>query len=87
MVEIFKDYEAWMIVIFDNILVLAHSVQDCWEKTKLVIERCHQRNVKLKMSKSFICVKKVLFFGYEISEGVYRLSDDRRAAIEAIPMP
>ena len=41
----------------------------------------------LKLSKSYICVRKVLFFGYEIADGAYRLSDERRRAIEEIPMP
>ena len=87
MVEIFKDFDEWIIVIFDNILVLAHTLEECWERTKLVIRRCYERNVKLKMSKTFIGVTKVLFFGYEISEGAYRLTDERRAAVSAIPMP
>lgn len=53
-----------MIVIFDNILVLAHTLP-AWERTKLVFRRCYMyvRNVKLKMTKTFIGVTKVLFFG------------------------
>ena len=84
---IFRDYETWMVVIFDNLLVLATDYQDCFKKLQLVINRCDERNVKLKMSKSFIGVTKALFFGYEIEGGAYRLSQERRLSIDSVPMP
>ena len=61
--------------------------QDCFEKLQLVVTRCNERNVRLKMSKPFIGVTMAIFFGYEIEAGSYRLSEERRLSVTAIPMP
>jgi hypothetical protein len=49
---VMKDEEGWLIVIFDNILVLADDYKDAFVKFPRVIERCYERNVVLKMAKS-----------------------------------
>ena len=85
--EVFADYKEWMIVIFDNLLVLATDFQDLYHKLVKVIDRCHDRHVILKMEKSWIGVKSATFFGYEVSGGGYRLSQKRREHIASIPMP
>ena len=77
--EVFSDFKEWMIVIFDNLLVLARDFQDLYEKLVRVIDRCHERHIILKMEKSWI--------GYEVSGGGYRLSKKRMESIAAIPMP
>lgn len=65
MVDIFRYLDKWINVIFDNILMLVHILVECWKRTMLVIRRCYELNVKLKMSKTFNSVTKILFFGYE----------------------
>ena len=50
--EIFHDYMEWVIVIFDNFLVLAHDYEDAYKKLELVLIRCADRGVILKFSKS-----------------------------------
>ena len=85
--DVFKDFKEWMIVIFDNLLVLARDFQDLYEKMVKVIDRCHERHVILKMEKSWIGVRTASFFGYEVSGGGYRLSQKRKDSIAAIPMP
>jgi len=81
MYEMFIDFYEWTIVIFDNILVLAKDYEDCFVKMKLVLRRCAERNVKLKLSKCTFGCRKVEFFGYVIENGTYRLSDERAQAI------
>jgi hypothetical protein len=73
MKDIFKDFdkEGWLIVIFDNILVLADTYDDAYSKFQRVIDRCHERNVVLKMAKSWMGFEEAKFFGYEISKGKY----------------
>jgi hypothetical protein len=39
-----------MIVIFDNLLILGNTYEEIYDKTTKVIDRCYERNVKLKMS-------------------------------------
>ena len=62
---IFRDFSCCMAAIFDNLLVLAKDYTDCFNKLKLGISRCQERNVKLKMAKSFIVATKALYFYYE----------------------
>jgi hypothetical protein len=60
---IFEDFSDWMIVIIDNLLILGNTYEEIYDKTTKVIDRCYERNVKLKMSKCWLGVKKVSFFG------------------------
>ena len=85
--EIFKPFEAWTIVIFDNFLVLADDYEDAYLKLEKVLQRCAEYGVILKLKKSFIGVEKVTFFGYEVEHGQWRMSGSRKDAIAAIPFP
>ena len=85
--DVFGDFKDWMIVIVDNMLVLATDYQDLYEKLVKVIDRCHERHVILKMEKSWIGVRSASFFGYEVSGGGYRLSKKRMESIAAITIP
>jgi len=85
--EIFKDFEEWTIVIFDNFLVLADSYEDAANKLERVIARCAEYGVVLKMKKSFIGASKVTFFGYEVTHGHWQLSQSRKDSIQAMPFP
>ena len=77
----------WMIVIFDNIFVLANDYNDAFQKLVKVIERCKEKNIVLKLSKSRFGVKQVEFFGYVCSGDSYSLSQGRINEVAAIPFP
>ena len=66
--NLFSDFDDWTIAIFDNLLVLAHSYDDAFSKLKLIINRCNERNVVLKFSKSWFAFPSVNFFGYLIKK-------------------
>ena len=85
--EIFKDFEDWTVVIFDNFLILADDYDDAFKKLQLVLERCKEYRVVLKLKKSFFGVDKVTFFGYEVSHGKWELSQSRKDAINAWTFP
>ena len=87
MMEIFHDYMDWLIVIHDNILLLATDYQDAYQKLVLIIRRCKERNLYLKLSKSRFGIRTVDFFGYVCSENSYHLSQERVERIAAIPFP
>jgi len=74
-------------IIFDNFLILADDYQDAYNKLKLVMERCAEFGVVLKMKKSFIGVDKVSFFGYEVTHGQWKMSESRKEAIDALQFP
>jgi hypothetical protein len=87
MIQMFGDFREWAIVIFDNILLLAHDENDAGEKLLKFLERCAKHNVYLKPSKSWIGYPSVKFFGYLVSYGKYQMDDDRKKAIGETPMP
>lgn len=87
MTEIFEDCAEWTIVIFDNILVCAHDYEDAYEKMKIILTRCKDRNVFLKLSKSFMGYPSATFFGYEVSKGTYGLTDARTQGITEMVFP
>jgi hypothetical protein len=58
-------------------LVLADSYKDAYSKFQRVSDRCYERNVVLKMAKSWMGFEQAKFFAYEISQGKYRLGKDR----------
>ena len=85
--DIFGEFEDFCIIIFDNLLILANDYDDAFEKAKLVVTRAAERNLVLKMKKSWFGVPKVNFFGYECTKGSFRLSEERKAGIAAMPFP
>jgi len=85
--EIFADFSDWTVAIFDNLLVLCEDWDDAYRKLELILDRCKERNLFLKFSKTFLGYPEVNFFGYECKENSYGLSADRRDQIDKIPFP
>jgi len=85
--EIFQDYEEWAIVIFDNFLICADDYRDAYRKLQLVIDRATEFCLVLKLKKSWFGVDQVSFFGYQVRHGSWDLSQERKEAIAAMPMP
>jgi hypothetical protein len=84
--KIFGSFE-WAIVIFDNVLILAHDYQDAFVKLETFLDKCIEHNVILKFAKTWLGFKKVKFFGYECTHNTLKLTDDRKQAIMEIPFP
>ena len=53
MVKMFGSFSDGSIVIFDNILLLAHDAVDTARKLRALLDKCVEHNVFLKPSKSF----------------------------------
>ena len=87
MSEVFEDYMEWMIVIWDNMLICAIDYDDAFKKLQLVIERCRERNITLKLSKSWFGFDHAEFFGYYCQQGSYRLTKERSQEVSSIPFP
>ena len=85
--EIFRDFEEWSICIFDNFLILAHDYEDAYRKLELFLDRCIQRNMFLKFSKSWLGYDYANFFGYLCKHNTYELSQKRKEGIQEIQFP
>ncbi len=87
MKEIFKDFDDWTIVMFDNILLLCNSYEDAYEKLEKFLTRCKEHNIFLKLEKTWLGVQKVTFFGYCCEYQKYYLSQERTKALAEVPFP
>jgi hypothetical protein len=85
--RVFADFDDWIIVIFDNFLVLASDYTDAATKLTQVLQRCYDHRLVLKMKKSWIGTEVVTFFGYEVHPGSWRLSKGRKDAIAEMIFP
>ena len=85
--SIFDDIEEWAIVIFDNMLILCTDAQDAFQKFRIVVEKCAERNLVLKMSKSWLGFRKVEFFGYTCRHKSYEVSVEKKEALNNIEFP
>ena len=87
MEDIFKGFEDWTVIIFDNLLVLADGYDDAYNKCELILDRCKQRNLVLKFSKTQLGNDSVEFFGYRCSYDRFELTKKRKKSIMNIPFP
>ena len=85
--EIFADFSEWAIVIFDNFLVCCHDYQDAYIKLEKIIDRCIERNVVLKMAKTWLGFDYANFFGYRVGYQKYELTQERKDEIAKMPFP
>ena len=85
--RVFSDFNDWIIVIFDNFLILATNFSDACSKLHLVLIRCQEHRLVLKMKKSWIGTDMVTFFGYEVRPGSWELLQSRKASIAAMLFP
>jgi hypothetical protein len=85
--SIFLEYDEWMIVIFDNFLVLAYDYQDAHEKLVKVLTKCKERNVTLNFKKSWFGFDTVKFFGYLVRHNSYEVTEERKQGIMQLPFP
>ncbi len=84
---IFEPIKDFAIVIFDNLLVLAHDFDDAYKKTEIVFDLCLKHNLFLKFSKTWLGYSEVKFFGYICKPKSYSLSQERKDALQGIPFP
>jgi hypothetical protein len=85
--RIFSDMYEFMIVIFDNMLVLCESLDDAADKLNLVLVRCREFNLFLKYEKSYFGYSEREFFGYMCKSGSFQLTDQRKEEIMSWQLP
>ena len=68
-------------------LICATDYEDAFDKLKMVVERCRERNIFLKLSKSWFGFDHAEFFGYFCQQGSYRLTSERINEVTSIPFP
>jgi hypothetical protein len=86
-VDIFADMQDFTITIFDNILICANTLDELYTNFERVLDRCIERNVYCKFSKTFLGLTEATFFGYKIRHDGYELTSDRKEAIMTINFP
>lgn len=79
--------ENFTIVMFDNLLVMAHSHQELLDNLKTVMLKASSYRCIFKLAKSRFGVQDLLFFGYKISPGSFAIGQERKDEILKIPFP
>jgi hypothetical protein len=82
--NIFEDYKDLILLIHDNMLILAHTNEELIERIKLLVRRCFKHNMFLKPQKSVLGIHKVKFFRYEWEKNKFRIDERRRTDIQAV---
>jgi hypothetical protein len=85
--DVFRGFEEFMIVLADNFLIMAKDEEELEEKLDLVYKRCIERNVIINLNKSEIGHQKVDFWGYSISKDGYKVSEKRLQGITDFKFP
>ena len=84
MSEIFEPISDWSIVIWDNILILADTLEELRDRAKIFLEICDKYNVILKMAKTKIGYEEANFFGYKVKKDSIELSQERKDGIQSL---
>jgi hypothetical protein len=89
MTQIFEDFiqEQWLLVIFDNIVVVARGADDLIDKCRQFLQRCKEYNLFLKFKKCTFGFPEITFFGYRVSQKGYYLLPEKVAALDAWQFP
>ena len=82
MMQLFGSFSDWAIVVYDNVLLLAHDEEDAIRKSKVFMERCKEHNVISKMKKSGFGSPSVKFFDYKVSFGKHEMDKNRKKVID-----
>ena len=85
--SIFKECAEWLLVIFDNLLILGDSYEDLYEKMEKVLKIAEEHNLQLKFAKTFLGFPSVKFFGFICEHNKYRPDPEKAAKIELIQQP
>jgi len=75
------------LIAFDNLLIMADTMEEAAVLLDKALEICISRNVYLKLSKSNIVVDEVDFFGFRVTPTGMRMQDAKREEIDKIPFP
>ena len=85
--NIFKECAEWMLVIFDNFLILGNDYNDLYIKFEKVLKIATEKNLQLKFAKTFLGFSTVKFFGFICEHNRYRVDPEKAAKVEIIPTP
>ena len=85
--EIFKDFAHDSLIMFDNLTIGAHTLDELFDKQKRFFDKCMEYNIFLKFSKSYFGVESIKFFGYIADGNGYRYEDSRIKALTDIQFP
>lgn len=87
MTAIFRTELEHAIIVFDNFLVLAGTLRDCYNNLVRFITICADRNVVLGISKSKIGYDHATFCGHFVHDGKCELTQERKTSVSSLVFP
>ena len=87
MKEIFKDFSDNTLVIFDNVVIGANTIDELLDHYTRFLNKCIEYNVMLKLSKSSFALRSVNFFGYVVDAAGWRFDIERLKGLDDYSFP
>ena len=87
MMELFSGFDEWLLVIFDNCVIGGNDMDELMDRYELFIARCQEKNIFLKLSKSYFGVTEVFFFGYIVDRNGFRFDQERLQGLSKYTFP
>ena len=88
MIDIFSDMVEQIIDVFmDNFSIFRSSIDDCFAKLALVLERCEEINLILNWKKCHLMVKEGIMLGHKVLAKGIKVDKAKIEVIEKLPPP
>jgi transposase InsO family protein/predicted aspartyl protease len=87
MLEIFGDLVPYILVYFDDILILARDLDHFFQLTRLVATRLKENNITISRNKLNLVLKSIKILGHVVDENGIHVNPDRVAPIKFWPKP
>ena len=87
MKQIFKDFANHTLVVFDNVVIGANSLEELLDRYEAVLDKCIEYNVILKLSKSTFALRAVNFFGYVVDKDGWHFDINRLQGLNEYSFP
>jgi hypothetical protein len=85
--DIFKGMDDFVLVIADNLVVCGTDNANLYSNIERMLTRARERNLVLKMAKSFVGQEEQEFWGYNISKTGFDVTDKRKQGVQDFVFP
>ena len=77
--------KGWLVIYMDNLAIGAHSTRNLDHKVQLILQRFHELNLTLKLSKCKFDKQEVEFLGMIVGRGCIHMDPAKLSAIATWP--
>lgn len=87
MMTLFNDLLPYVIVYFDDIIIMAKNLNHLFHLLKLVASRLRVNNISISRSKLSVCLKKIKILGHYVDKEGIHVDESKISYIKDFPSP